>query len=78
MEWKRLWTRRGHEIPKTTIPTTDFGSSNKTENFVIFQPFGLLGTIFTHEIQSLISVAEAGFNKKKALFACKFDLKFKE
>jgi len=73
-----LWTRRGHEIPKTTIPTTDFGSSNKTENFALFQRFGLLGVIFTREIQSRISVVEAGFNKKKGPFACKFDLKFKE
>jgi len=35
----------------------------------IFQPLVLFGTIFTREIGTRISVAKAGFNKKKALFA---------
>ena len=63
---------------KTTIPTIDCDRSNKREECGIFQPFGLLGKIFTRENECRIYVAKAGFNKKKAVFACKFDLKFKE
>jgi hypothetical protein len=68
MEWKRTWTRQ---------PSTNH-RSNKTEECGIFQPFGLLGAIFTGETECRISVTKGEFNKKKALFACKFDLKFKE
>ena len=50
----------------------------QTEECGIFQPFGLLGVIFTRDIESRIAVAKARFNKMKAIFACKFDLKFKE
>ena len=47
--------------------------NKKTEHCGIFQTFGMLCAIFTREIESRISVIKAGFNKKKALFACKFD-----
>jgi hypothetical protein len=63
---------------KATIPTSDYDRSKKTEECGIFQPFGLLGAIFTREIESWISVTKAGFYKKKAVFACRFNLKFKE
>jgi len=63
---------------KTTIPTIDYDRTNKTEECGIFQPFGLLGAIFTREIESRIDVTKAGYNKKKAIFVCKFYLKFKE
>ena len=63
---------------KTTIPTTDFDRSKKTEECGIFKPFWLSAGIFRHEIESRISVANAEFNKRKALFACKFELNFKE
>jgi hypothetical protein len=49
-----------------------------TEECGIFQPFWLLAAIFTREIKCRISVAKVGFNKKTALFGCKFDYKFKE
>jgi len=65
-------------VDMKTIPTTDYDKSKKTEEWGIFQPFVLLGAIFTREIQSRISVAKAEFKKKKALFVCKFDLNFKE
>ena len=54
---------------KTTIPTIDCDRSNKREECGIFQPFGLIGAIFTREIEYRISVANAGFNKKMAVFA---------
>jgi hypothetical protein len=63
---------------KTTIPTVDYDRTKKTEECEIFQSFGLLGAIFTREIESRIAVTKAGYDKKKAIFACKFDLKFKE
>ena len=65
-------------VDRTTVPITDYDRSKKTEECGIFQPFGLLGAIFTREIESRISVAKPGFNKKKAVFACNFELKFKE
>ena len=65
-------------LDKTTIPKTDYDKSKKTEECRIFELFVLPGAILTCEIKSRISVAKAGFNKKKALFACKCDLKFKE
>jgi len=46
--------------------------------------FNYLGTMITndarciHEIKSRIAVAKATFNKLKALFTSKLDLKFKE
>jgi len=55
-------------VDKTTISTTEYDRSKKTEKCGIFQPFVLLGTIFAREIQSRIFVAKAGFNKKKAVF----------
>jgi len=64
-------------VDKTTIPTTAYDKSQKTEECGIFRPFGLLGAIFTCEIESSISLANVGFNKK-VLFASKFDLQFKE
>jgi hypothetical protein len=60
-----MWSRRGHEIPKTTVPTAGFGSSNKTEECGLFQQSVLLAAIFTGEIECRISVAKAGFHKKK-------------
>jgi ABC-type proline/glycine betaine transport system ATPase subunit len=54
-----------------TIPTTVYDRSKKTEVCVIFQPFVLLGKIFTCETACRISVPKAGFNKKKARSACK-------
>jgi hypothetical protein len=42
------------------------------------KPLWLLGAIFTRGNESRIFVAKAGFNKKKAFFACNFELKFKE
>ena len=57
-------------LDKTTIPTTDYDRSKKTEVCGIFQPFVLIGKIFTCEIECRISVTKAGFNKK-VLFACK-------
>jgi len=59
-------------VDKTTVPTTDYDRSKKTEECGVIQPFGLL------EIEFRISVTKAGFNKKKVLFACKFDKTFKE
>jgi hypothetical protein len=35
----------GHEIPKATIPTTDYFRSKETEGCGIFQQFGLLDAI---------------------------------
>jgi len=57
----------------TTILTTYYDRSKKTEECVLFQPFVLLGAIFPREIESTISVEKVGFNKKKALFAFKLD-----
>jgi hypothetical protein len=65
-------------VDKTTIPTADYDRSKKTEECGMFQLFGLLGAILTREIESRIFVAKAGFNKKKADFACRFNLKLKE
>jgi hypothetical protein len=65
-------------VDRTTIPTTDYDGSKKREECGIFQPFELLSAIFTREIESRISLAIAKFSKKKALFACKFELKFKK
>jgi len=65
-----MWTRRGNEFPKTTIPNTGYDRSKETKECGIFQPFGLLGAIFKGEIESRISVAKAGFNKKQVLFSC--------
>ena len=56
-------------VEKTAIPTTDYDRSKKTEECGLFQPFGLLGAIFTRKTESSVSVAKAGFNKKAALFA---------
>ena len=57
------------DVDKITIPTTYYDGSKKTENCGIFQPFGLIGAIITREIEYRISVANAGFNKKMAVFA---------
>jgi hypothetical protein len=65
-------------VDKTTIPTTDYNRSKKTEECGIFQPFGLLGAIFMCETECRIYVAKTGFNKKKAIFACNFEVKFNE
>ena len=65
-------------VDKTTIPARVYDKSKKTEECGIFQAFGLLGVIFTRDIESRISVAKAGFDKKKAVFASNFYLKFKE
>ena len=53
-------------VDRTTIITADCDRSKKTEECGIFQPFVLLAVIFTPEIESRISVAKAGFNKKKS------------
>ena len=63
-------------VDKTTIHITDYDRSKKTEECGIFQPFGLLRAIFTRETEYRISVAKAGFNKKMALFGCRFEVKF--
>jgi hypothetical protein len=42
----------GNEIPKTT---KDYDRSKETENYGIFQTFGLLGAKFTCEMESRIS-----------------------
>ena len=73
-----MWYGMENNVDKTTIPTADFDRSKKTEECGIFQPFWLSAGIFTHETESRISVAKAEFNKRKALFACKFELNFKE
>ena len=52
-------------VDKTTIPTSDYDRLKKTEECGIFQPFVLLGAIFTREIKSRISVSKAGLKKKK-------------
>ena len=54
-------------MDKTTIRSTGYNRSNKTEECGIFEPFGLLVAVFTREIESRFFVAKAGFNKKKAL-----------
>jgi len=51
---------------KTTIPTADCDRSKETEECGIFQKFGLLGAIFTREIEYNISVTKAGINKNNA------------
>jgi hypothetical protein len=56
------------KVDRTTIPTTDYERSNKTEECRIFQPFVLLGSIFKREIESRIFVAKTGFNSKKEIF----------
>jgi hypothetical protein len=58
-------------LDKTTNPTIDYYRSKKTEICGIFQPFVLLGKIFTCETECRISAPKAGFNKKKARSACK-------
>ena len=65
-------------MDKIIIRTTDYDGSKKTENCGIFQPFGLLGAILSREIESRISVAKAGFNKKMAVFAESWTKKFKK
>ena len=60
-------------MDETTIRTADYERAKKTEESGIIQPFGLLGAIFTRETEPKFSVAKAGFNKKKALFAWNFD-----
>jgi len=60
-------------VNKTTICTARYDRAKKTEESGIFQPFVLLGAIFTRETESQLSVAKAGFNKKKALFAWNID-----
>jgi hypothetical protein len=59
-----------NNLDKTTNPTTDYDRSKKTEVCGIFQPFVLLGKIFTCETECRISVPKAGLNKKKARCAC--------
>jgi len=59
--------RNGKNVDKTTIRTADCDRAKKTEESGIFQQFGLLGAIFTRETEPRLSVAKAGFNKKKAL-----------
>ena len=64
------WKGMEKNVDKKTIRTTDYDRSKKTEVCGIFQPFVLIGKIFTCEIECRISVTKAGFNKK-VLFACK-------
>jgi hypothetical protein len=67
----RIWTRKPSPVETMIV--------EKTEQRGIFQLFGLLGAIFTREVESRISVAKTGFKKKKkAPFAGNFDLQFKE
>jgi len=65
-------------VEKETIPTTDYDKSKKTEECGIRQELVWLGAIFTCETESRISMAKVGFNKNKAIFACKFDVKYME
>ena len=60
-------------MDETTIRTAGYDRAKKTEESGIFQPLGLLDAIFTRETEPRLSVAKAGFNKKKALFAWNFD-----
>ena len=62
----------------TTILTTDYDRSKKTEECEIFQPFVLLGAIFPLEIESTISVEKGGFNKKKALLPSSWNKNLKD
>ena len=65
-------------MDKIIIRYTDYDGSKKTENCGIFQTFGRLGAILSREIESRISVAKAGFNKKIAGFTESWTKKFKE
>jgi len=40
----------GHEIPKATIPTTDYFRSKQTEDCGIFQQFALLDAIIYRKL----------------------------
>jgi len=66
-----LWN--GKNVDKTTICTARYDRAKKTEESGIFQPFGLLGAIFTRGTEPRLSVTKAGFNKKKGLFAWNFE-----